>query len=162
MWRPEPSSGVCTDRSPSSIELSSCKTVAPPRLQYRDVFVLANSTRVHDDVRDEAGQVTSRANGVIIGLRAAGIPTCAVQNADSACSTWRKEVLDAAVGKNDKVTVADRVDVGGLERKIVVWLSGRKEVFDDKITEHQLLVRGQIFAMSRCTTQLIVVEVSGS
>ncbi|PVD36608.1 hypothetical protein C0Q70_03593 [Pomacea canaliculata] len=100
---------------------------------------------VHDDVRDEAGQVTSRANGVIVGLRAAGIPTCAVQNAESACSTWRKDVLDAAVGRNDKVTVADRVDVGGLERKIVVWLSGRKEVFDDKITEHQLLVRGQIF-----------------
>nr|KAG5688195.1 hypothetical protein BaRGS_027790 [Batillaria attramentaria] len=49
---------------------SSSSTTA---LQYRDVFVLSWDD-LHDDVRDDAGHVTRPANGVVRGLRQAGVP----------------------------------------------------------------------------------------
>nr|KAG5685872.1 hypothetical protein BaRGS_003072 [Batillaria attramentaria] len=49
---------------------SSSSTTA---LQYRDVFVLSWDSH-HDDVRDDAGHVTRPANGVVRGLRQAGVP----------------------------------------------------------------------------------------
>nr|KAG5687569.1 hypothetical protein BaRGS_022873 [Batillaria attramentaria] len=53
--------------NPSS---SSTTTTA---LQYRDVFVLSWGD-LHDDVRNDAGHVTRPANGVVRGLRQAGVP----------------------------------------------------------------------------------------
>ena len=42
-------------------------------LQYRDVMVLtADGSRLQDDVRDDAGRVTSPASGFVRGLRDAG------------------------------------------------------------------------------------------
>nr|KAG5688198.1 hypothetical protein BaRGS_027793 [Batillaria attramentaria] len=49
---------------------SSSSTTA---LQYRDVFVLLGGD-LHDDVRDDAGHVTRPGNGVVRGLRQAGVP----------------------------------------------------------------------------------------
>nr|KAG5685747.1 hypothetical protein BaRGS_011065 [Batillaria attramentaria] len=49
---------------------SSSSTTA---LQYRDVFVLSWHD-LRDDVRDDAGHVTRPANGVVRGLRQAGVP----------------------------------------------------------------------------------------
>nr|KAG5685509.1 hypothetical protein BaRGS_015815 [Batillaria attramentaria] len=58
---------------------SSSSTTA---LQYRDVFVLSPDD-LHDDETDDAGDVTRRANGVVRGLRQAGVPVRVVGEGDN-------------------------------------------------------------------------------
>ena len=51
-------------------------------LQYRDVMVLTGDGSLQDDVRDDAGRVTSPASGFVRGLRDAGMPVCVLEGSD--------------------------------------------------------------------------------
>ncbi|KAK7480058.1 hypothetical protein BaRGS_00028695 [Batillaria attramentaria] len=133
----------------------------PPPLHYHDVFVLTRSSELHDEVTDETGHVTSPASGVVRGLREADIPVCvmgSVVTIDDEVK-WRRNADDIAVAKSDRVIVGDYRAVVGLERKIVVYLPGRWQGVDDQRNEEAIDAMDRVFAMSRCTAQLIVVEV---
>ena len=62
---------------------------------------------------------------------------------------WESRAADVAVARRDEVTVADWLSVHGLERRVVVYLSDLPR--DDDYPFN-------LFAISRCTTQLIIVE----
>ena len=158
-------------------------------LQYRDVMVIADDDNLQDDVRDDAGRVTSPASGFVRGLRNAGMPVCVLEGSDrvggsgsdsgmtsdmtsgsDSCMTsdmtsdsssdlvvdrawWERRVLDVAVSRTNRVTVAECGCVQGLERRVVVWLAdwrrGRVRGVD---------VYCPLPVASRCTTQLITVH----
>ena len=123
-------------------------------LQYRDVMVLiADDNRLHDDVTDDAGRVTSPASGFVRALRDAGVPVCVLEgsgrvggsnrvggsgndrasdsgsNSDSDSDRvvdrdgWERRVADVALSRTDRVTVSACWCVQGLERRVVVWLT---------------------------------------
>ena len=58
---------------------------------------------------------------------------------------WERRVANVATAQTDRVTVAHWRSVRGLERRVVVWLTGRYVDF-------------RVHSLSRCTTQLIIVE----
>lgn len=62
---------------------------------------------------------------------------------------WESRVADVAVSRTDRVTVADWRCVQGLERRVVVWLAER---------ERTVSLYYRLNALSRCTSQLIVVD----
>ena len=128
-------------------------TNSPASLAYRDVFVLTDDYRLHDEVRNDADNVTSPASGVVVALRHAQIPVCVLERRDRAgyVAGWESRVADVAVSRTDEVTVAHCGSVLGLERRVVVWLSNRLR--DDVDVD---LYRMPGF--SRCTTQLIIVD----
>ena len=64
---------------------------------------------------------------------------------------WESRVGEVAVSRTDRVTVAVCRCVEGLERRVVVLLSDRRDVRPDADPHHWLL------AMTRCTTQLVLV-----
>ena len=153
-------------------------------LQYRDVMVLTeDDSELQDDVTDDAGRVTSPASGFVRGLRDAGMPVCVLEasgrvggshrvggsdrasdsGSDSGMTSgsgsgrvvdragWERRVADVAVSRTDRVTVSECGCVQGLERRVVVCL-----------TDWRRWVRGSdpdsaVPALSRCTTQLIIV-----
>ena len=128
-------------------------TNSPASLAYRDVFVLTDDYNLRDEARNDAGNVTSSASGVVRALRRAQIPVCVLEWRDRAGVVAERvsRVADVAVARTDEVTVADWRCVQGLERRVVVYLSD--------------LPRGDnsdypfnLFAFSRCTTQLIIVN----
>ena len=100
-------------------------TTRSASLTCRDVFVLTANEELHDDVRDDAGNVTSVATGVILGLRAAGLPVCVLERRDRVddVAGWESRVADVAVARTDRVTVAHYNSVHGMERRVVVWLA---------------------------------------
>ena len=52
-------------------------------LQYRDVMVMTSKrSELQDDVRDDAGRVTSPASGFVLALRQAGVPVCVLEGSD--------------------------------------------------------------------------------
>ena len=51
-------------------------------LQYRDVMVITADDNLQDDVRDDAGRVTSPASRFVRGLRDAGMPVCVLEGSD--------------------------------------------------------------------------------
>ena len=126
-------------------------TNSPASLAYRDVFVLTDDYNLHNEARNDAGNVTSPASGVVVALRHAQIPVCVLERRDRAgdVTGWESRVADVAVSRTDEVTVADWRSVQGLERRVVVWLS---EWPGDVVDPYRLP------AFSRCTTQLILVN----
>ena len=128
-------------------------TNSPASLAYRDVFVLIDDYNLRDEARNDAGNVTSPASGVVVGLRHAQIPVCVLERRDMAgdVTGWESRVADVAVSRTDEVTVADWRSVQGLERRVVVWLSNwlRNVISVDLYS---------LPAFSRCTTQLILVD----
>ena len=146
---------------------SSSSDTTPSPLQFRDVFVLTRSCDLHDDdVTDDSapGVMTSTASGVIQGLRAAKIPVRVLRNYIQEMSPgdserWGRDVRDVAAARSDAVTVAWWGAVRGLERKVVVWLRYRRPGIDDRWTDTQVELVDRLHAVSRCTTQLIVVDV---
>ena len=157
-------------------------------LQYRDVMVLTeDDSELQDDVTDDAGRVTSPASGFVRGLRDAGMPVCVLEGSgrvggsgsgsgmtsDSGSDSgrvggsgsgsgrvvdragWERRVADVALSRTDRVTVSGCECVQGLERRVVVWLEDwrwRRGVRD--IDPYFSLP-----SMSRCTTQLIRVDI---
>ena len=129
-------------------------TNSPASLAYRDVFVLIDEDNLHDEVRNDAGNVTSPASGVVVALRHEQIPVCVLEYRDDKLGDvagWESRVADVAVARTDEVTVAHWRSVQGLERRVVVYLSNwpRDDVVDYLYT---------LPVVSRCTTQLIIVN----
>ena len=145
-------------------------------LQYRDVMVITeDGSELQDDVTDDAGQVTSPASGFVRALRDAGMPVCVLEGSgrvggsgndranDSGSDSdsdrvvdragWERRVADVAVSRTDRVTVSGCGCVQGLERRVVVWLSDwrwrRVKALD---------IYYALPSLSRCTTQLIIVN----
>ncbi|XP_070201261.1 uncharacterized protein [Littorina saxatilis] len=134
---------------------------SPSRLSYRDVFVLTRSDDLHDDVTDEAGRVTSPASGVVQGLKAAGVPVSVLGYQDwlHNRARWEGAVQDVAVAATDTVTVARYGWVTGLERRVVAVLQDRDQRDDDAGLTDEVIDRvDRLDAVSRCTTQLIMVR----
>ena len=139
-------------------------------LQYRDVMVMTSKySQLQDDVRDDAGRVTSRASGFVVGLRDKGVPVCELERIDRVGggtrvgsrvpdvaavdrAGWESRVGEVAVSRTDRVTVADWRCVQGLERRVVVWVTDYREEDWPAVDPHHGLV-----GMSRCTTQLVTV-----
>ena len=126
-------------------------TNSPASLAYRDVFVLTDDYNLRDETRNDAGNVTSSASGVVRALRRAQIPVCVLERRDRAVvvAEWESRVADVAVARTDEVTVAHWRCVQGLERRMVVYLSDCPRDVDYPFN---------LFAFSRCTTQLIIVN----
>ena len=120
--------------------------------------MLTGEETLQDDVRDDAGNVTSEASGIVQGLRAARKPVCVLEKIERARdrAEWKKRVDDVAVARTDWVTVAHFEYVQGLERRVVVWLAGENDMDGDGPADpvHTL------FGLSRCTTQLVMVAPS--
>ncbi|XP_070201271.1 uncharacterized protein [Littorina saxatilis] len=134
---------------------------SPSRLSYRDVFVLTRSGDLHDDVTDEAGRVTSPASGVVQGLKDAGVPVSVLGTQDLLHNRarWERAVQDVAVAATDTVTVAGYGCVTGLERRVVAVLQDRDQGDDDAgLTDEVIDLTDRLYAVSRCTTQLIMVR----
>ncbi|KAK7105171.1 hypothetical protein V1264_016585 [Littorina saxatilis] len=134
---------------------------SPSRLSYRDVFVLTRSDDLQDDVTDEAGRVTSPASGVVQGLKDAGVPVSVLGYQDRLHNRarWEGAVQDVAVAATDTVTVAGYHWVPGLERRVVAVLQGRDQFDDDDgMTDEEIDLDDRLIAVSRCTTQLIMVR----
>ena len=129
-------------------------TNSPASLAYRDVFVLTEEENIiHDEARNDAGNVTSPASGVVVALRHARIPVCVLEWRGTAgdVAGWESRVADVAVSRTDEVTVAHWESVQGLERRVVVWLAyWPGDVVDDYLYSLPVI--------SRCTTQLIIVN----
>ena len=128
-------------------------TNSPASLAYRDVFVLTDDYNLRDEARNDAGNVTSPASGVVVALRHAQIPVCVLETRDRTgdVTGWESRVADVAVSRTDEVTVAHCGSVLGLERRVVVWLSNWPR---DVVVGHLY----SLLALSRCTTQLILVD----
>ena len=95
------------------------------------------------------------------GLREAGLPVCVLGSEywERDAASWEREVADMAVAGSDKVTVAHFGAVSGLERKVVVWLPDRAPR-DERLSDEDVDARDRLYVVSRCTTQLVMVEVS--
>ena len=133
---------------------------SPDPLKFSDVFVLTRNSDLQDDLTDDANNVTSQASGVVLGLRDAEIPVCVLQYSPvSNRARWERDVADTAVAGTDRVTVAHWRPVLGLERKVVVWLKGRTEKDDDGRSEDEVEAWDRVWVVSRCTTQLVVVDI---
>lgn len=137
----------------SNTNTSGAKYITSPPLKYSDVFVLTACMDVYDDSFDEAGNKTSPANGVVCGLRDAGIPVHVIRTGHESI-----DADDAAEKVSNKVTVSYYGVTYGLERKVVVWLPHRIPGKDDNKPDSDLEHRGRFHAMSRCTSQLVVVD----
>ena len=156
-------------------------------LQYRDVMVLTADDNLQDDVRDDAGRVTSPASGFVRGLRDAGMPVCVLEGSDRVGGSHRVggsgsdrasdsgsdrtsgsgsgRVVDRAGWERRVADVAlsrtDRVTVSGW--KCVQGLERRVVVWVDDGGRRRWRVSGSypfltLPATSRCTTQLIIVD----
>ena len=100
---------------------------SPSPLQPRDIFVLTRSSKLQDDVKDDAGEVTSPACGFVQGLRASGLPFYVLGQKDKRRDRprWERAVEDAALAKSDRITVAHVTTVFGMERKVKTFLSSQ-------------------------------------
>ena len=137
-------------------------TESPAPLKYSDVFVMTRSTELQDDVKDESGNVTSRASGVVRGLRAADLPVgvLAVKDWVLDRAGWESRVEDMAVARTDQITVAFSSTMCGLERRVVVVVQVGRDQSGDGVSlynDEQIEATDRLHAMSRCTTQLVLV-----
>ena len=134
---------------------------SPAPLNFRDVLVVTRSSELQDDVTDDAGRVTSPATGVVRGLRDSGLPVCVLgwKEMRRDLVAWERVLADVALAESDRVTVADYGTVSGLERRVVVWLPGRWQGDDDVRFDDDINAHDRLVAVSRCTTQLLVVDV---
>ncbi|XP_070208000.1 uncharacterized protein [Littorina saxatilis] len=134
---------------------------SPTPLSYRDVVIITRSSELQDDIEDDAGRVTSRASGVVRGLRDEGLPVCVLGEQDYRHNRarWERDVDDVAVAATDRVTVTHLDCVHGLERRVVVMLPGRHKETDEGRSDEAIDVDDRLYAVSRCSTQLIMVDV---
>ncbi|XP_070183023.1 uncharacterized protein [Littorina saxatilis] len=134
---------------------------SPAPLSYSDVFILTQSSELHDDIKNNAGQVTSRASDLVRGLRDEGLPVCVLGQQDWRHNTarWERDVHDVAVAATDRVTVTRYNYVQGLERRVVVVLPGWDKETDEGLSDELIDLQDRLFAASRCSTQLIMVDV---
>ncbi|XP_070183021.1 uncharacterized protein [Littorina saxatilis] len=134
---------------------------SPAPLSYCDVFIITRSSELQDDIEDDAGRVTSRASGVVRGLRDEGLPVCVLGEQDLRHNWARceRDLHDVAVAATDRVTVTDWCWVQGLERRVVVMLPGRHKEDDEGGNDEAIDVDDRLYAVSRCSTQLIMVDV---
>ncbi|XP_070206589.1 uncharacterized protein [Littorina saxatilis] len=130
---------------------------SPTPLSYRDVMIITRSSELQDDVVDDADRVTSRASGVVRGLRDEGLPVCVlgVQDRVHNKARWERDLNDVAVAATDRVTVTHYGYVHGLERRVVVMLPGTDHIMVGDGVD----IQDRLYAASRCTTQLIMVNV---
>ncbi|KAK7094229.1 hypothetical protein V1264_007878 [Littorina saxatilis] len=135
-------------------------TDSPAPLSYRDVFLLTRSTNLQDDVTDDAGSVTSAASGVVRGLRGEGFPVCVLGKQDRVRDRerWDRDVADTGTAKTDWIVAARWRYMIGLERRVVVWLPGRVKGVDEGRSDEEIEANDRVHAVSRCTTQLVIVE----
>nr|KAG5693309.1 hypothetical protein BaRGS_008385 [Batillaria attramentaria] len=96
-------------------ELGVRKKANPGERLYRDVLILC--VRPQDETRDEHGNVTSQASGLVRGLRARNVPVQVVRRLDP-----DDVIRDVALAISNRVTVADYTMVAGLERRLVVGI----------------------------------------
>ncbi|XP_025098256.1 uncharacterized protein LOC112566336 [Pomacea canaliculata] len=128
----------------------------PAPLRYCDVFILVHS---YDLLGTSSEDSSGKVNGLVRGLRDAGIPVRVVRDRSRGVEGWDCDVRDTSVARTDMVTVSDWGDVVGMERKVVVWLPGRIPGDDDKLSDEHLDRIGRLWAMSRCIVQLILVDI---
>jgi hypothetical protein len=98
---------------------------------------------------------------MVRGLRAVHVPVCVLGRREWQHKTldWDALVTAVATGQRDEVTLAMYNFVHGLERPVVVWLVGRIEGEDDDRSDELIDATDRLFLVSRCTTQLIIVDV---
>ena len=153
-------------------------------LQYRDVMVITDDDSLQDDVRDDAGRVTSPASRFVRGLRDAGIPVCVLEGSGRVGGSHR---VGGSGSGSDGASDSDMtngsgsgrvVDRAGWERRVADMALSRT----DRVTvsgwrcvqglERRVVVwvddwgwgvRALDFysalpAWTRCTTQLIIVN----
>ena len=134
---------------------------SPAPLTYNDVFVLTRSCELQDDVTDDEGNVTSPASGFVRGLRDADFPVrvLGAKNLERDRKGWERGVEQAALSRGNHVTVTYSAAVMGLERRVVVWLRGSRGDADKGLSEELVDAGDRLFAVSRCTTQLLMVDV---
>ncbi|KAK7487215.1 hypothetical protein BaRGS_00021567, partial [Batillaria attramentaria] len=129
-------------------DCTSGTVTRPPCLKFKDVFVLVRSSELKDDGTGCA---------FLCQLRTSGIPVMLISKKGENDKELKSCVQDMAWAETDKVTVADVEMVHGLERKVVVCVPGRKDE-DKEISDEKLQELGRLYAASRCTTQLIVIN----
>nr|KAG5694409.1 hypothetical protein BaRGS_017442 [Batillaria attramentaria] len=127
-------------------------------LKHRDVFVLTRSHTLTDEITDSSGNVTCQASGFVRGLRDESVPVSVLGRRRNDEKKWETGVADMAVARRDQVTVSDYRVVSGLERKVVVYLPGQVKG-DDKQAADFVEGNDRLFALSRCTSQLVMVQV---
>ncbi|KAK7091085.1 hypothetical protein V1264_009786 [Littorina saxatilis] len=91
----------------------------------------------------------SDTDGFVVGLRQGGLPVTVLQSG-------RVFFAKASVAtmSRDQVVVADCDDVCGLERRVVVWVQGKRPGGGGQGGDERW---GRLHAMSRCTGQLVCV-----
>ena len=102
------------------------------------------------------------------GLRREGVPVCVLGPGPGpdpdpgGRARWARDVASTAVaGGPQRVTVAHWRPVLGLERRLVVWLRGRAEGEDEARSREEVEAWDRVWVVSRCTTQLVVVDAPG-
>ncbi|KAK7492255.1 hypothetical protein BaRGS_00016552 [Batillaria attramentaria] len=126
-------------------------------LLYRYVFVLRRTTEVHGDLTDNDGRkVTTNYCGFVRGVRSQDIPVDSIGKCGTDIAIWEAGLAEA---KTNEVVATNWGKTCGLERKVVVYIQGRAPEFDDHRSEEDVDAQDRLYAVSRCTTQLIVVEV---
>ncbi|XP_070196571.1 uncharacterized protein [Littorina saxatilis] len=138
---------------------------SPPPLEYNDVFILTRSSQLWDDIKDDKGRLTSPACALVRGLRDGGLPILVLDRASRDNEGWQKDMADTALARSNVVTITHSWAVRGLERKLVVWIPGRKLEGDPSegdadcnLNKNLPDAEERLLAKSRCTTQLVIVE----
>ncbi|XP_025107849.1 uncharacterized protein LOC112572399 isoform X2 [Pomacea canaliculata] len=146
---------LATTATPTTPETpAKVKVVRRPEpLNFRDVFVLTNTSDLQDD--PESGHV----NDVVVGMREAGMEVRVVRSKTKDPDGWKRDVEDTATAVTDMVTFSHMGDVSGLERKVVVWLPGLPEGVEDEASVRKQEDMGCLYAVSRCSVQAIMVDV---
>ncbi|KAL8619082.1 hypothetical protein ACOMHN_019354 [Nucella lapillus] len=153
--RPAPQRGGSSTVNHASPPTST----SPAPLQYKDVFIVTRSSDLHDDVTDDAGRVSRSASGVVKGLRLAGVPL-SVLGMSAPLDRARCQGIVKGMGllSFDRVVLSFSTFLQGLERKVVVWLPGENRRLTDECIIESSEVLDRVHALSRCTTQLIMVD----
>ncbi|KAK7095128.1 uncharacterized protein [Littorina saxatilis] len=114
---------------------ADCPT--PPR--FCDVLIVTYGTLFHDEKKD----VTKPTSGLVQALRDEGIPVTVLASNDD------EGIKDVATMTGpDEVVAADSIIINGLERKIVIFVQHKGQ-------SHEAEDWGKLWAMSRCTSQLV-------
>ena len=125
-------------------------------MQQQDAFILTR----HSDLGEDSG--------VVQGLRAAGLRVCVLslkalrarkeaEGEAQGRKSFFQDVRDVALCRTDRVTVAEWNLVRGLERRLVVTLPGLGKGEEGRRLDARDFT-DRLEAASRCTTQLIRVE----
>nr|KAG5693855.1 hypothetical protein BaRGS_009911 [Batillaria attramentaria] len=129
--------------------------VSDTPLMYRDVFVLTRSSELHDRI------FVIPPSRFVSGLRAEGIPVTVLGRPLFCLSMeeWERALVKVVTAQTDEVAVVDYRSIAGLERKVVVLLRGFDEYMDNSLGERGARLFDVVHGFSRCTSQLVVVEV---